>query len=272
MAKNKKPLIQIKQENNEEWYQNLPLDKHMFIEQRNKKRLDAVQSETELILDSCYISAMIEEMEMNLDDCIRIAQKANVNMRITEQILKTEGENYYMKVNNEELRKEIRTEAKAMLKENPKASTINILKALKENYDLPNKDLHIIIAEAKQELKPKEEAEKKDIESKITYDDETGEITLSVKQEPQLKIKSIEVEGKYGIYVKDENGVTADGNPIKDIETLNREKEGYLKRQYELVKSTKDKIKELEENLTKLEADKETEMRKCEEIEAVFEM
>ena len=72
--------------------------------------------------------------------------------------------------------------------------------------------------------------------------------------------------------VKDENGVTADGNPIKDIETLNREKEGYLKRQNELVKSTKDKIKELEENLTKLEADKEIEMRKCEEIKAVFEM
>ena len=155
MAKNKKPLIQIKQENNEEWYQNLPLDKHMFIEQRNKKRLDAVQAETELILDSCYISAMIEEMEMNLDDCIRIAQKANVNMRITEQILKTEGENYYMKVNNEELRKEIRIEAKAMLKEHTKTTprtgkskkmnekisrnvTIQVRKKEKENNIIPN--------------------------------------------------------------------------------------------------------------------------------------
>ena len=53
---------------------------------------------------------------------------------------------------------------------------------------------------------------------------------------------------------------------------LSREKEGYLKRQYDLIAAAENEMKELKEHLEKLEMDKENELNKYAEIAAVFEM
>lgn len=267
-----------------EWFHNWTPQQREFHKNMVSAMLDEVNEITEKVLDSCYIASMIQTLDLDLEQCEEVAKQANEYMIEVKKIIDEKKEGYFDMIKDEKLRSEIKEEAKIIIKENRKINNLRIIDALKENYSLPAKDFQIIIKEARKEL---EEEAMKELESSIdgeTLIKITHDSGFEVNQEPKkeitldapgtkingLKIKSIEIEGKYGTYVKDENGVTADGNPIKDIETLNREKEGYLKRQNELVKSTKDKIKELEENLTKLEADKEIEMRKCEEIEAVF--
>lgn len=276
-----------KQKNLMEWFHSWTAEQKQFHKDMVSAMLDEVNEITEKVLDECYVAAIVDKLDLSLEQCEEVAEQANIYMIEVKRIIDEKKEGYFIMVKDEKLRSEIKEEAKIIIKENTKINNLRVIDALKENYDLPTKDFQIIIKEARKEL----ESEKmEELESLITEESNIEVVKATVKEVQGaelkeeitadktgvkvngLKIKSIEIEGKYGIYVKDENGVTADGNPIKDIETLNREKEGYLKRQNELVKSTKDKIKELEENLTKLEADKEIEMRKCEEIEAVFAM
>ena len=270
-----------------EWFKSWTPQQKEFHKDMVSAMLDEVNEITEKVLDSCYIASMIQTLDLDLEQCEEVAKQANEYMIEVKRIIDEKKEGYFIMVKDEKLRSEIKEEAKIIIKENTKINNLRVIDTLKENYDLPAKDFQIIIKEARKEL----EAEKmEELESLITEESNIEVVKATVKEVQGaelkeeitldvpgvkangLKIKSIEVEGKYGTYIKGENGVIADGNPIKDIETLNREKEGYLKRQNELVKSTKDKIKELEENLTKLEADKDIEMRKCEEIEAVFAM
>jgi len=164
--------------NIEEWFENLPLDKHMFIAQHVKKKLDKIQKDTKDILDSCYIGAMIELFDINLNDCIKIAEKANENMDITLKILSKEGEKYYMKVNNEELRKEIKTEIKALIKENKKINNLEIIRVLRETYDFPNKDFQILIKESRQEL---EKVALNELEKDIRNDSELSDREIEIK-------------------------------------------------------------------------------------------
>ena len=110
------------------------------------------------------------------------------------------------------------------------------------------------------------------IDSELPYVVTEKELEEEIKEKSKLVIKSIEIDGVYGTYIKNSDGVTADGNPIKDIEMLNREKKGYLERQNTAIEATESKIKELTEHLSKLLIDKENELEKYEEIKQVFNM
>ena len=205
------------------------------------------------MLDECYVAAIVDKLDLSLEQCEEVTKQANEYMIEVKRIIDEKKEGYFDMLKDKKLRNEIKEEAKIIIKGNAKINNLRVIEALKENHDLPAKDFQIIIKEAKKEL----EAEKMEkLESLITEESKIEVVKATVKEVQGaelkeeitadktgvkvngLKIKSIEVEGKYGTYVKDENGVTADGNPIKDIETLNREKEGYLKRQNELVKTT----------------------------------
>ena len=270
------------------WFASWTPQQKQFHKDMVSAMLDEVNEITEKVLDECYVAAIVDKLDLSLEQCEEVTKQANLYMIEVKKIIDEKKEGYFIMLKDEKLRSEIKEEAKIIIKENTKINNLKVIEALKENYDLPTKDFQIIIKEARKEL----EAEKmEELESLITEEsnievvkatvkevqgaemkEEITVDTTGVKTLNGLKIKSIEIEGKYGIYVKDENGVTADGNPIKDIEMLSREKEGYLKRQYDLIAAAENEMKELKEHLEKLEMDKENELNKYAEIAAVFEM
>lgn len=274
--------------NYEEWFESLPFDKQMFVAQHVKKKIDKIHEDTTEIIDSCYIGAMIEEFDMDLDDCIKIAERANINMKITEQILNKEGECYYMRVNNEESRKEIRDVAKAMLKENPKQSTSNMSEQLMKDYTLPKKDLNILVAEARKEIK-KEKDIQEEVKVEVFKDGEkvdleydwgtkvvNGEGKLvpfeKPKEESKLKIKSIELEGKFGTYFKGMEGVKIGNTLYKDITDLKHAKEVLESNSKAREMQILEELDNLNKELWSLQAKREEELEKYAEIEAAFAM
>lgn len=296
--KNKTIPKQVPFVNNEKWYNKLPLDKQLYIANMVKRKLDKIHADTTEILDSCFIGAMIEEKEMSLDDCIQIAKKANINMHDTMKILDSEGERYYMRVNNNELRTEIRLEAKAMLVSNPKASTLDISRELQKNYELPVKDLHIIVAEARKELKAEQKEQfcnevgqenEKALNKEVAADEE-NKIAISVKEaietleveqavfknhnKPKLKVKNViqEVEGEFGVYIKSIEGVKTGDKVYKDITDVKHEIEVLESG----TKATEDNINKEIEKLIKQKEElhnyKKQEFEKYAELEEVFSL
>lgn len=291
----------------EEWFEKLPLDKHMFIAQHVKKKIDKIQKDTESILDSCYISAMIELFDMNLDDCIKIAEKANENMDITLKVLNKEGEKYYMKVNNEELRSEIKVEIKALVKENRKINNLEIIRILEETYDFPKKDFQILIKESREELGKEALQEiEKDIEKEVNIEVfkdgvkvNGGEFvvvsekevanpkyvgvdltiknkdsnSLAIQYPKNLKIKSMEVEGADGrIYLKSSEGVKLGDKVYKDITEVAEEKEAVERRIEAKKEDIRKQIEKLSKELGDIMVNIQKELEKYAEIELVFAM
>lgn len=290
----------------EAWLKSLPHDKQIFIAEHVKEKVDKIHADTTDILDSCYIGAMIEEMEIDLDDCIRIASKANVNMKITLDILNLEKEVYYMKVNDEKERAVIREKAKEKLTKNPKESTLNISRELQENFDLPIKDLHIIVAEARKEIKaskktitnnenvkeldliPKEATG--ELKATLANEGEHGfeivpvsirekdlealkELTTEKPKELAFKIKLIMLEGKNGnTYTKDDRGVKLEDKLYKDIEEMEKEKEIVTKNLKDQEMKLKEEMDNINKKLWDVEARREERNGMYAEIKQIFQM
>jgi hypothetical protein len=178
-----------------------------------------------------------------------------------------------------------------MLKSNPKENTLNISRELEKEYKLPFKDLHIIAAEARKELKSEKEIvvdqeENKLVEERCKNDDgiryDTEEV-LKMRQQilteqsfnnsNKLKIKAIEIEGENGrTYFKSQEGVKLGDKLYKDITDVKHEIEVLESN----TKATEDKINKKIEELKKqlkieLEYEKK-ELEKYSEIEIVFAM
>lgn len=279
-----KNLPKPKQTNYEEWFASLPLDKQMYVAQHVKKKLDKIQYETEKILDSCYIGAMIETLDINLDNCIEIAKKANENMDETLNILNKEGEKYYMKVNNDVLREEIKVEVKALIIENTKINNLEIIKLLQKDYDLARKDLQILIKEAREELanealkelekeinvKEVEEEGKKDWD--VLEELPVAEIKPTIKLNDGFKINKIELEKNGRIYVKDSEGVKSKHFSFKDITEV-KDYSNAIEKEYKTKKEELyNKMNELNKEMHELGEKRNKDFEIIAEIEQIFAM
>ena len=269
-----------------EWFSNWTPQQKEFHKNMVSAMLDEVNEITEKVIDSCYIASMIQTLDLNLEQCEEVAKQANEYMIEVKRIIDEKKEGYFKMVKDEKLRSEIKEEAKIIIKENRKINNLRVIDALKENYKLPSKDLQIIIKEARQELA---EATMKELESSIVKEKcATGEVKATLANEGEhgfeitadktgtkingLKIKSIEIEGKYGTYVKGSEGVKTGDKVYKDITDLEREKEatkGDIKDQREEFNK---KLAEINLHLRNLDEIEKEESEKFAEISAVFEM
>lgn len=264
------------------WVKTWNLEQKKLFEMMVSNEVNRIDEITELVLNECFGVIISESFPgTTIEEVNEILLKANRYIEEVKDYIEKEGENYMKKVNSEELRNNIKVEAKAMLKENPKVSVIKIIKALKENYDLPDKDLHILCQEARQEL----EVEKmKELENsimgsakiaaegmeKLAEEKEGMILEAPGELKATLKIKSIEVEGKCGTYIKGSEGVKTGDKVYKDIKhiddcikNLDLQVEGHEK-------IINDQIQELKNQLEKLYKDKEEHLEKYLEIKAVF--
>jgi hypothetical protein len=247
---------------------------------------------TESTLDSCYIASMIDNLDLGLEKYIKVCKDANNYMLEVKEVFEKEGEGYFMKVNNKEMRIQIKKEAKAMLKSNPQENTLNISRELAKEYKLPIKDLHIIVAEAREEIKAEQKVIPSHTEGKLqaalTNEGEHGLETIPISKEGsklkkciidaeeiysgKFKIKTIELQGKYGTYSKSQEGIKTNQITFKDIKDLEQYKTG-IRAEIEGEKDAlKEQIEELQEKLTKINEDSKKEYRIIAEIEEIFKL
>ncbi len=231
----------------QKWFNNFNPQQARFHKELVRKIVQDTQDKTEVILDSCYIGAILQHTEMELSECIKIAKLANTNMEETSKYLREEKE-YYNMINDEKLRGKIREEAKELQTQGMKIAAG--IKELRKVYNFPQKDIHIIWAEGREELKAEKEVieeteEPIKIKGKITNVKKTeeeipyavtekeiegnkntivhevesqgtkskiefkdnGDIKLTVETKSKLKILEQTIKGEFGTYVKSAEGV-----------------------------------------------------------------
>ena len=272
----------------QKWFNGFTPQQERFHKELIRKIVQDSNEKTEIIIDSCYIGAMLEYLEIELKDCVKIAEIANRNMEETSQYLNKE-KGYYDMLKDEKLRSQIRDLAVKMLIQGQVMS--NGVVELKKEYKLPVKDLSIIWAEAKEELKKSKEADKelKEIIKKHKPKEElpyvvtekeieaSREITvdkIEFKEPNKLEILNItiEVKGEYSTYKKDSQGVYDGNKTFKDIEDLKNYKndiEGDFNKNIEHIKQ---QINNFNEELLDLESLRNKRLNKIAETELVFNM
>jgi hypothetical protein len=189
---------------NLKWFQNWTPSQLEFHKNMIAAIAKEADKETELIMDSCYIAAMIQELDISLEQCIDICRLADIHMNETRDFVNKEGERYFMKANNEELRNEIKIEIKTLIKENRKINNLEIIRILQETYDFPKKDFQILIKESREELSNEALQE---IEKDIQNDEINSELSdrekeIELSELPEYAIGEI----KSSLYFEGEHG------------------------------------------------------------------
>ena len=289
----------------QKWFDSWSPQQMSFHKELVHKIVKESEERTELILDSCYIGAMLQYTEIELSQCIEISKLANENMEETSQYLNKERK-YYNMINDEKLRSKIREEAKIMQSKGIKIAPG--IKELRKTYDFPQKDIHIIWAEGKeeiaadQELKeiikkhiPKEQipyvVTEKEIEEAKEWDNKvlnnkhelvpikrgltitsTGITANGSLKESKLKILEQTIKGEYGTYIKSSEGVKTEKISVKDIKDLetykNMVEADYNKGREELNK----KLREIQAEIVNLDMRADKNFSIIEEIKQVFQM
>lgn len=298
----------IESNKNREWFKRLPDNKKRYIGYFIEQKVIENDNITAEILDNCFKAAMIEIKDLSLLDCNEIIKIANEHMAEVKNILEKDLKGEYLEmIKDAKLRSEIKEEIKIMVKENRRINNLEIIRALKENYDLPNKDFQILIKESREELGKEALQEiEKDIEKEVNVEVfkdgvkiNNGEfvvvsekevanpeyvgVDLTIKnkdsnslviQYPKnLKIKSMEVEGADGrIYLKSSEGVKLGDKVYKDITDVKHAVEVLESNTSAREDEINKKIEELKKQLEIEKEYKKTELEKYAEIEAVFAM
>lgn len=262
------------------------------------KSIDEVEKITEQVLDGCYISAIVQYLDLELNQCIEIAKLANKNMIEVKEIINKDGELYFKMLNDEKLRGKIKEEIKKLIGEKKLMSAE--VPNLKKTYPKVSiKDLTIMWAESKEELKADKELKevikkhlpKKEIPYAVTEKEiednkraipvnevvkELGVVDAEFVNPNKSKLKILEqtIKGEYGTYVKTSEGVKLgiglEDKLYKDIEEVKKERNEFN----EEVKSKKEQIykqlTEINNKISNLEKLEQSENSWLEEIEAVF--
>jgi len=282
---------------NQKWFQNWTPSQIQFHKKMVSECVDEVEKITEEVLDSCYIAAMIESLDLSINKCIEVAKIANKNMNEVKEIIQKDGEMYFNMLKDEKLRSQIREEAKAMILQGGIMSTG--VQQLRKSHNVPIKDLTIIWAEAKQEIKEIPNYANGEIKATLSNEGEYGfevlqytvtekEIEesmknvsmkvskedLNIKESTKLKIieQTIKVQGEYGTYTKTAEGIKTENIFVKDKEDLKTYKKAveseFDKGKEELNK----KFEELQQERNKLNERANKNFNIIEEIGQVFNL
>lgn len=266
----------------QKWFNNFTPQQARFHKELVRKIVQDTQDKTEMILDSCYIGAMLGHTELELSECIKIAKLANVNMEETSKHLREERE-YYTMINDENLREIIREEAKKLQREGIKIAPG--IKELRKLYNFPQKDIHIIWAEGREEIKAELKADKeveKDFPYAVTEKEIEDDRSIPVKgpieelglfkASSKLKILEQTIKGQYGTYIKSSEGVKTEKISVKDTKDLEEYKKAvedeYNKGTDELNK----RFNDLQEEMRNFDKRANKNFAIIKEIAAVFNM
>jgi hypothetical protein len=250
----------------EKWVKGWTPSQKKLFEQMVFNQVDKTAILQEKLLNDCYGIAMQEYIkELSVEQINEILENADAYMKdVMKIVTRKEGEIYMKNLEDEKFREEVKNAAKKILAADTKATTFEVAEQLEKKYKLAKKDLHIFVVEARREMKAETKEE--------PVEEEIKEEVIQPKSTKTLKIKSIEVEGIYGCYLKGTEGVKTEDKVFKNILEVQAEKEfkkAEIKaRREELLTQ----IKEINKKMHDLDYEDKENSEKFAEIEDVFAM
>lgn len=254
---------------NKIWYDKLPLDKKIYIENFIKNRAIENDSLIISILDKCTAAAIDDFIDINLVDIKNIISHSDNYIADYKYFLDIEGEEGFNMIENEELRKNVEDKIKLHLANGiDKAKGLNLLK---KEFNLPNAELSDMWAACKP-VAPKKTRntpiENIDVKSKEI------ETVGPAKEKSKLRVIKVieEVQGEYGTYIKSQDGVTINGICYIGKDKVKEEKDIILKEYENKMNIVKKKMEELDIELKKIREQGTKEIEKYVELENVFDL
>lgn len=287
---------------NKKWYYGLPPSKKAFIGWMIEQGVIKNDNITSSILDDCFIAAMVEKLE--LKESKELIKTANKYIEEIKNILESCKGDYLEMLKDERLREEIREKALKLLKDGQVMSR-GVNDVLKKEYPKASvRDLSIIWAEAKEdlkeEMKPKStDAEKEkflnkigreqqeilnkevaadkenvnvDIPKLIKSSDVAIELNKSGFQFKNLQVLNVTLKGKFGVYEKGTEGVKIGDKIYKDITEVEEAKNNSKELTEKAKEAIKKQIEELNKELNNISTDWNEKLEKYAEIESVFSL
>jgi hypothetical protein len=191
---------------NQKWFENLPLDKKIFIGSLIEKESSMNDNILTEIMDRCFKSAIDDNIYMNYNDLNKIVKESNEYILDYKIYLDKKGyEEGFDMIENAELREKVKNRIKKFISEKKdKAKGISIIK---KEFDLPNaeiSDLWIIcraeINNDQRAVKSLEKINNKNIKSKeiieediMIGDDMPGKIVIEYKEPNVMTINDSEI-------------------------------------------------------------------------------
>lgn len=281
------------------WLKSFNADQKMLWEQTILSEIQKNDEITALIMDKCYMSAVANNIDVDILDLEKIIKECNTYM----QDYKNKLEKGDVVTMVKSLETKIQSKMRSLIKGGK--GKVESIKELEKEYKIPFAELDVMWLQVKSKMgivnknspKPKNiiEEEVKEIiegtkaeneldtrirENAIPYtitekDSETVRIEESRNtqvKESAFKIKSIILEGKHGTYSKDSEGVKTEKIFVKDIEDLGQYKQ-IVQAEYDKGKEElKQKLKEVQEDIRKLDERVNKNFEIIEEIKEIFNM
>jgi hypothetical protein len=254
----------------EKWVKGWTPSQKKLFEQMVFNQVDKTAILQEKLLNDCYGIAMQEYIkELSVEQINEILENADAYMKdVMKIVTRKEGEIYMKNLEDEKFREEVKNAAKKIIEADAKATTFEVAEQLAKQYKLAKKDLHIFVVEARREMK----AEIKEEPVIVNKTNDNKIMEQPSKTNGKLKIKSIEVDGVYGCYKKDVEGVKTGDKVFKNI--LEAQAERDLKKTE--IKARREELltqmKEINKKMHDLDYEDKENSEKFAEIEEVFEI
>lgn len=231
-------------ENNKMWFENLPIDKKVFIEDYIERILNIGNELFIDIYDKCIASSIDDNLAIDVTYIRKIIEESNTYIFDYKNYIEKEGNGGINMIENEELKNNIKN--KIIEYRDNKIEKAKGLKMLRNEFNIPFAELSDLWIECK--------SKKKGCKNMNNVNDKPDE--NAVKNE-ELEVVNIfkEIRGRHNNYIKSMNGVTIGSTLYKDAACVESEKSIKLE-QYtnernmieEQIMALRDKLDNIEHN------------------------
>jgi hypothetical protein len=215
-------------------------------------------------------------LDVSISDIKNVIIKTKEYMVNYGEYLEKEKDGGIKMIENEQLRGLIKSKIRAFIK--GKMDKARGLKMLKHEFNLPNAELSDLWLECKNEICVKSTDKipgNEDIKYSISEEEKTTDQKVEpLKTEKKISLKVIrvttEVQGEYGTYVKNNDGVKIGDNLYSDLDAVKKEKIMMMNEFNTKMDNIKDRIRVLNDELKSIQDLGMKEIEKFTEIESVF--
>jgi hypothetical protein len=275
----------------EAWFNSLSEDKKQKIYDIVNEKINSNNNMMSAISDICTIGALDDIMDVDIYQIKDIIAKTKDYMIEYGEYLEKNGDGGMKMIENVELRNEIKGKIRKFMKgKMDKARGLNLLK---HEFNLPYAELSDLWLECKNESCVKSVDKDTTVENPINLEIKVDkEIVDSIKginikeKEPEMAITTVpekkislkivniitEVEGEYGKYVKNSDGVRFGDKLYSDIDEVKKERTVLAAEYNNKMNGIKAKIAALNIELKEIQDLGMKEIEKFTEIESVFNL
>lgn len=241
-------------EKNKIWFDKLPSDKRIFIENYVEHMLNVGNELFMDIFNKCVISSLDDNLDINISESKKIIDTSSRYVVDYKKYIENKGNEGLNMIENIQLRNEIKNRIQEYRAN--KVDRASGLKKLRNEFDIPFAELSDLWIECKSEKIPK-----KKIISGVSNPSNLEPKPIDTTSNDNLKIINVlkEVQGRHGTYIRSLDCVMINGVEYKDVDTVKKECKAQMDIMNKQIERLKDELKNLEHN-TSVERDRYDEL------------